>query len=232
MNHKAVIILPEFYILVAASILLIPFSWLFSWILAALIHELFHIMMVYALATVAAYVISSRTCALFLEVEKKEEGMSEMIENVKVAFEPLESFFTNIYTALDGVNSLSQQITDSTKNILLGTEAATGEVAGSIEVFNTLADKITASEEKVRMLDFKGKPIVVNLWATWCGPCKVELPSFEELYQEYGDRVQFMMVNLTDGKQEKKEDVQGFISKRNYTFPVFFNISIISHFPL
>ena len=107
------------------------------------------IMMVYALATVAAYVISSRTCALFMEVEKKEEGMAEMIENVKVAFEPLESFFTNIYTALDGVNSLSQQITDSTKNILLGTEAATGEVAGSIEVFNTLADKITASEEKV-----------------------------------------------------------------------------------
>lgn len=48
MNHKTVMILPEFYILVAASILLIPFSWLFSWILAALIHELFHILMVYA----------------------------------------------------------------------------------------------------------------------------------------------------------------------------------------
>ena len=81
----------------------------------------------------------------------------------------------------------------------------------------------TAEEEKVRMLDFKEKPIVVNFWATWCGPCKVELPSFEELYKEYGDRVQFMMVNLTDGKQEKKEDVQGFISKHNYTFPVFFD---------
>ena len=83
----------------------------------------------------------------------------------------------------------------------------------------------TYEEEKVRMLDFKGKPIVVNFWATWCGPCRVELPAFEELYKEYGDRVQFMMVNLTDGKDEVKDTVQNFVNKGKYTFPVFFDLN-------
>ena len=48
MNNKVVTVWPEFYIIIAASILLIPFSWLFSWFLAAVIHELFHIYTVYA----------------------------------------------------------------------------------------------------------------------------------------------------------------------------------------
>lgn len=73
----------------------------------------------------------------------------------------------------------------------------------------------------VKLSDFRGKPVVVNFWATWCGPCKMEMPSFEALYTEYGDRVEFMMVNLTDGSQETRTTVRKFLEETGYTFPVY-----------
>ena len=68
-----------------------------------------------------------------------------------------------------------------------------------------------------------GKPIVLNFWASWCGPCKSEMPDFEEKYQEYGDTIQFLMVNLTDNSQETVETASGFIAGQGYTFPVFYD---------
>lgn len=107
------------------------------------------IMIVFLLGTVAAYVIAARTYSSFLNVEKQEAGMEELIENVRKAFEPLESFFSNIYTSLDEVNGLSQRIADATRKIVSDSETETKEVDGSIEIFNALADRIISSEKKV-----------------------------------------------------------------------------------
>lgn len=106
------------------------------------------IMFVYILSSIAASLIAARTYSLFLDVEKKEEGMEKLVENVRNAFGPLESFFSNIYTALDEVNGLSQKIADASKEIVNDSENETQEVEGSIEIFNTLADKIISSENK------------------------------------------------------------------------------------
>ena len=52
---------------------------------------------------------------------------------------------------------------------------------------------------KVRLADFKGKVIVLNFWATWCGPCKTEIPAFVELQTQYADRgVQFIGLSVDD----------------------------------
>ena len=107
------------------------------------------IMIVFLLGTVAAYVIAARTYSSFLNVEKQEAGMEELIENVRKAFEQLESFFSNIYTSLDEVNGLSQRIADATRKIVSDSETETKEVDGSIEIFNALADRIISSEKKV-----------------------------------------------------------------------------------
>ena len=48
----------------------------------------------------------------------------------------------------------------------------------------------------VKLSDFEGKPVVLNFWASWCGPCKSEMPDFEEAYGEYGEEIQFLMVNI------------------------------------
>ena len=80
-----------------------------------------------------------------------------------------------------------------------------------------------ADGSTVTLFEKLGKPIVINFWATWCGPCKMELPHFEKAYKEFGNDVEFMMVNLTDGGRETKEVVLDFLNKNGYTFPVYYD---------
>lgn len=75
---------------------------------------------------------------------------------------------------------------------------------------------------EVHLYNFLGKPIVVNFWASWCGPCKMEMPDFEEKYLALGDEIQFLMVNLTTGR-ETMESADAFIADAGYTFPVFYD---------
>ena len=78
---------------------------------------------------------------------------------------------------------------------------------------------------EVKLSDYLGKPVVLNFWASWCSPCKREMPDFEEKYQALGEDVQFLMVNLTDGTGETLETASSFIASQGYTFPVFYDTS-------
>ena len=76
---------------------------------------------------------------------------------------------------------------------------------------------------EVKLSDFVGKPVVLNFWASWCPPCKAEMPDFEEAYKKYKDDVVFMMVDMTDGVQETVDQAQAHIASCGYTFPVYFD---------
>ena len=75
----------------------------------------------------------------------------------------------------------------------------------------------------VNLSDFSGKPVVVNFWATWCPPCRAELPAFQEAYHTDGDTITFMMVNLTDGSNDTVDGVRQFISENDYDFPIYYD---------
>ena len=75
----------------------------------------------------------------------------------------------------------------------------------------------------VRLSDFFGKPIVLNFWASWCGPCKSEMPEFNEKYLELGGEVQFLMVNLTAG--DSIADANALIANNGYSFPIFYDMT-------
>lgn len=85
---------------------------------------------------------------------------------------------------------------------------------------------LDADGNTVRLSDMFGKPVVINFWATWCPPCKRELPDFDRLCREYGDRVVFMMVNLTDGRRDTVDGTKKFVSEKGYTFPVYFDTGL------
>ena len=79
--------------------------------------------------------------------------------------------------------------------------------------------------QPVRLSDMFGKPIVLNFWASWCGPCRSEMPDFDEVYRLLGDEVVFMLVNLTDGEVETMQSASAFIDSMGYSFPIYFDLT-------
>lgn len=80
-----------------------------------------------------------------------------------------------------------------------------------------------ADGNPVTFSQFVGKPIVLNFWASWCGPCKSEMPDFNEKYEELGGEVTFLMINATDGVRETVEKGNAYVTQQGFTFPVFFD---------
>ena len=82
---------------------------------------------------------------------------------------------------------------------------------------------INGSNESVSLSELKGKPVVINMWATWCPYCVAEMQDIETVYQEYGEEVLFMLINLTDGNTETREMADAFIEENNITCPVYYD---------
>jgi thiol-disulfide isomerase/thioredoxin len=79
-----------------------------------------------------------------------------------------------------------------------------------------LANVAGAVSGPARLEDYRGKVLFLNLWATWCGPCRAEMPSMEKLYQRFKDKgLDILAVNI----QERKADVEAFMRRNKLTFP-------------
>ena len=74
-----------------------------------------------------------------------------------------------------------------------------------------------------KLSEFIGKPIVLNFWASWCGPCKSEMPDFDAAYQQYGTEIHFLMVNCTTSSRETMDSAKALIADEGFTFPVYFD---------
>lgn len=77
--------------------------------------------------------------------------------------------------------------------------------------------------ERYKLSEYYGKPIILNFWATWCGPCKMELPYFNAAFANYGDQIQFLMLDLVDGSYDTVDSTIAFVEKNGYSFPLFFD---------
>lgn len=69
---------------------------------------------------------------------------------------------------------------------------------------------------RINLKQFMGKPLFLNFWATWCPPCIAEMPSIQRLYDEYGDRVVFILAS-----NDEKSALVEFMNRKGYTVPVY-----------
>lgn len=84
-----------------------------------------------------------------------------------------------------------------------------GDAAPDFTAVLTDGTEFTLSEQQ-------GKVVLLNFWATWCGPCVREMPAFEKLYGEYGEDVAILAVNC----MEREDIVKAFQDENGYTFPI------------
>lgn len=84
------------------------------------------------------------------------------------------------------------------------------------------AEFISLTGEKLRISDFAGKPVVLNFWATWCGPCKEEIPELQAAFDQYNVSDGLQIIGITD---ELSVDVKPFVEANRMTFPIAYDRS-------
>lgn len=138
------------------------------------------------------------------------------------------------------VGSFNKKSKKPTQNKETTTEAVTEQTTEQTED-NTIIDKnppaydFTLKDQygnEHTLSDYKGKVVFLNFWATWCNPCKIEMPHIENIYKEYGlNKEEVVILGVANPKSEEypfnndepKEKILQFIEENGYTFPILFD---------
>lgn len=83
---------------------------------------------------------------------------------------------------------------------------------------------MTDSEGKtLKLSDFRGRPVLLNFWASWCGPCKSEMPAIQAAWEQSGQDIDFVIVNMTGMGGETEQSAKTFLADEGYSFPAYFD---------
>jgi thiol-disulfide isomerase/thioredoxin len=117
--------------------------------------------------------------------------------------------------ALSGISYLT-----STAIMKTGAMDASPEEPAVLKKFNYDFSLKDLDGNVVDVNQFKGKTIFLNIWATWCGPCRVEMPSIQKLYEQVDNQKILFIMLAVDRRQDLKK-VKEFVADKAYTFPVY-----------
>ena len=144
-------------------------------------------------------------------------------------FEDLKKYISdNVYSNNTYINSFNDSNGDwyfTTRN-----DSITASLMGSESKIRLIFDKVNGSyslltsslddliiNDQVSLYDLKGKVVLINFWATWCGPCRIEIPDLNELYKEYYDKgLEILGVSISD----KSSQLIKFKKAYNVEYPL------------
>ncbi|MFZ0632627.1 MAG: TlpA disulfide reductase family protein [Acidobacteriaceae bacterium] len=130
----------------------------------------------------------------------------------------------------DSTNAADEAMTESADEAEADSTGLNGKMAPNF----TLAD---VNGKKVSLDSFRGHPLVVDFWATWCGPCKVEIPWFEKLHDQYASQgLEILGVSADDLDKDdpaklftEKRDIADFAQKMHMNYPVLIDADSIAN---
>lgn len=124
---------------------------------------------------------------------------------------------------LVGETENQEEVTENQEEVTENQEEKE-ETAEEVKRQEAIDVKIYDSEgNPVQLSQFYGKPIVMNFWATWCGYCKEEMPDFQEAWKEYGEEVEFLFINSTDGVRETREKASSYLEEQKLEIPAYYD---------
>ena len=82
-------------------------------------------------------------------------------------------------------------------------------------------------DESMSLADFRGQPVLINLWATWCAPCRFETPYLQSVYEEYQDRG-LRVAGISVDSRASLEAVQAFLADNGVTYDILLDPDMVS----
>ena len=159
---------------------------------------------------------------LLFEIEKYEKAAEVLEKAIEEgsATSGMKETLKKVYIAKNGSEENFDEYLskfESTANKKLNEELQKKMINEPAPEF-TLVD---LNGEEVSLADYKGKTIVLDFWATWCGPCLQSFPAMKTAVENYDDKnVKFLFVNTWERVEDKKTNAQNFIKENNYPFHV------------
>ena len=137
-----------------------------------------------------------------------------------------------IFTGCNSKNDENSQSTQS-KETTNQNNTQTTQQTDLKPAFDFTAKDINGKE--VKLSDFKGKKVYINVWASWCGPCKIEMPGLEKVYQKNKNNNDFVFLSITSPSDKEfknskpadqdKETILGLAEQKKITYPILFDVN-------
>jgi peroxiredoxin len=128
------------------------------------------------------------------------------------------------WTVFDFINSKEE--TENKEDTKIDVAVDSDEIGLSVGDIAPDFELTTLDGETVRLSDYRGKRVFINFWATWCPPCRAEMPDMQKLYEEKEVDVEILAVNITESEKNEK-DVTDFVKDFGLTFPILMDVNSV-----